>query len=51
MWECSWWDQFNNNVDVKNHVRTHFPVKKPLSAKSLVQNIRNELLFGYINAI
>ena len=25
MWECSWWDQFKNNVDVKNHVRTHFP--------------------------
>ena len=48
MWECSCWDQFNNNVDVKNHVRTHFPFKKPLSAKSLVQNIRNELIFGYM---
>ena len=19
MWECSWWDQFKNNVEVKNH--------------------------------
>ena len=48
MWECSWWDQFKNNVDVKNHVRTHFPFKRPLSASSLVQNIRNETLFGYV---
>ena len=23
-WECSWWDQFTSNVDVKNPVRTHF---------------------------
>ena len=37
MWECSWWDQFKNNVEVKNHVRTHFPFKRPLSASSLVQ--------------
>ena len=35
IWECSWWDQFKNNVDVKNHVRTHF------SFKSLEQNIKN----------
>ena len=48
MWECSWWDQFKNNVDVKNHVRTHFPFKRPLSANSLVQNIRNEKMFGYV---
>ena len=48
MWECSWWDQFKNNVEVKNHVRTHFPFKKLLSASSLVQNIRNETLFGYV---
>ena len=41
IWECSWWDQFKNNVDVKNNVRTQFAFKKPLSAKSLVQNIRN----------
>ena len=48
MWECSWWDQFKNNVDVKNHVRTHFPFKRPLSTNSLVQNIRNETMFGYV---
>ena len=43
-----WWDQFKNNVDVKNHVRTHFPFKRPLSTNSLVQNIRNEKMFGYV---
>ena len=48
MWECSCWDQFKNKVDVKNHVRTHFPFKRPLSTNSLVQNIRNEKIFGYV---
>ena len=48
MWECSWWDQFKNNVGLKNHVRTHFPFKRPLSTNSLVQNIRNEKMFGYV---
>ena len=45
---CSWWDQFKNNIDVKNHVITHFPFKRPLSANSIVQNIRNETMFGYV---
>ena len=48
MWDCIWWDQFKNKVEVKNHVRTHFPFKRPLSASSLVQNIRNETLLGYV---
>ena len=48
MWECSWCDQFKNNVDVKNYVRTHFPFKRSLSANSLKQNIRNETIFGYV---
>ena len=48
MWECSWWDQFKNNVDVKNHVRTHFSFKRLLSANSQVQNIRNETKLGYV---
>ena len=48
MWECSWWDQFKNNVDVKNQVRTHFPFKRPLPAISLVKKLRNETMFGYV---
>ena len=48
MWDCIWWDQFKNKVEVKNHVRTHFLFKRPLSASSLVQNIRNETLLGYV---
>ena len=48
MCECSWWDQLKNNVHVKNHVRTHFHFKRPLSSNSLQQNIRNETMFGYV---
>ena len=28
MWECSWWDQFKNNVNVKSHVGAIFPSKE-----------------------
>ena len=38
----------SNNVDVKNHVRTHFAFKRSLSTNSLVQIIRNEKMFGYV---
>ena len=48
MWECGWWDQFKNNLDVENLIRTNFPFKRPLSANSLLQNIRNETMFGYV---
>ena len=37
-----------NNADVKNHVRTHFPFKRILSAISLVQNIRNGTILAYV---
>ena len=47
-WECSWWDQFKNNVDVKIHVRTHFPFKRLLSVTSLVQYLSNGTMFGYL---
>ena len=50
MWECSWWYHLKKNVEVKNHVRTHFPFKRFLFASSLVQNIRNETLFGYVQS-
>ena len=33
---------------MKNYVRTHFPFKRPLSANSLVQNIKKETMFGYV---
>ena len=33
---------------MKNHVGTHFPFTRLLSANSLVQNIRNEKMFGYV---
>ena len=51
MWECSWWDEFQNNVDVKNHVRTHFSFKRLLSANSLVQKIETKHCSATCNAI
>ena len=48
MWECIWWDQFKNNVDGKNHVTTQFPSKKTLFSNSLLQTIRDETKFGYV---
>ena len=49
MWECSWYNQFKNNLDVKNQVRTPFLFKRLLSANSLLQNIRNESMFDYVH--
>ena len=29
MWECNWWDQFKNHVDVKkNYIKISFPLQK-----------------------
>ena len=32
MGECSCWDQFKNNLNVKNHVRENFPFKRLLTS-------------------
>ena len=46
VWDCSSWDHFKNNIDVKNHGRTQFPFKRHLSFISLLQNISIETMFG-----
>ena len=46
--ECSWSDHFKSNVDLKNHVRINFPLKDPFFSNSLLQNIRIETMFGYL---
>ena len=48
MWECDWWESFKTNDKIKNHVRTHFPYKRPLSSDSLLAKIKDESLFGYV---
>ena len=48
MWECEWWQNFKTNDKIKNHVRTHFPYKRPLSTDSLLAKIKDGSLFGYV---
>ena len=48
MWECEWWQNFKTNDKIKNHVRTHFPYKRPLSTDSLLAKMKDGSLFGYV---
>ena len=48
MWECDWWESFKTDDKIKNHVRTHFPYKRPLSTDSLLPKKKDGSLFGYV---
>ena len=48
MWECDWWESFKTDDKIKNHVRTHFPYKRPLSTDSRLAKIIDGSLFGYV---
>ena len=48
LWECDWWESFKTNDKIKNHVRTHFPYKRPLFTDSLLAKRKEGLLFGYV---
>ena len=48
MWECDWWESFKTDEKIKNHVRTHFPYKRPVSTDSLLAKIKDGSLFGYV---
>ena len=50
MWECDWWESFKTNDKIKNHVRTHFPYKRPFSPDSLLAKIKEGSLFGYVQS-
>ena len=45
---CEWWQNIKTNDKIKNHVRTHFPYKRPLSTDSLPAKIKDGSLFGYV---
>ena len=36
-WECEWWEHFKTDSSVKNHVKTNFTNKRPLSTDSLLE--------------
>ena len=47
MWECEWWEiQINDKI--KNHLKTHYPYKRPLSTDSLLAKVKDGSLFGYV---
>ena len=48
LWECDWWESFKTNDKIKNHVKTHFPYKRPLSTDSLLAKINDGSLFCYV---
>ena len=48
MWDCDWWESFKTDDKIKNHVRTHFPYKRPLSTDSLLAKIKDWSLFGNV---
>ena len=48
MCECEWWQNFKTNEKIKNHLRSNFPYKRPLSNDSLLEIIRDGSLYGYI---
>ena len=48
MWECDRLESFKTYDKLKNHVRTHFPSKRPLSTDSLLAKIKERSLFGYV---
>ena len=49
MWECEWWQNFKTNEKSKNHIRSNFPYKRPLSTDFLLGKIRDGSLYGYIS--
>ena len=44
-WECESWEHFRTDSSVKNHVKTKFLYKRPLSADSLVEKNKERISF------
>ena len=48
MWECEWWRLYKSNNTVKQHIPEHFPYRRSLAAEQLLEDIKKEKLFGYV---
>ena len=48
MWECEWFEHFKTDSSFKNHVKTNFHFKRPLSTDCLLEQKKNGSLFGYV---
>ena len=47
MWECDWWNLYKTTTGDKEHLRESFLYKCPLREERLLEQIRNDKLFGY----
>ena len=48
MWECNWWELYQTEATVKNHLPASFPYKRPLSEQQFLQGIIDGRLFGHV---
>ena len=48
MWECEWWRLYKTTNTVKQHIREHFPYRRSLAAEQLLEEVKKEKLFGYV---
>ena len=48
MWEGEWWRLYKTTNTFKQHIQEHFPYRRSLTAKQLLEEIKEEKLFGYV---
>ena len=48
MWECEWWRLYTISNTVKQHIREHFPYRRSLAAEQRLEEIKEGILFGYV---
>ena len=48
IWECCWWKQVKDDKDIRERLKKNFPFRKPLSEQQIMQQIKNNTLFGYV---
>ena len=48
MLECEWWRLYKTIKTVKRHIREHFPYRRSLAAEQLLEEIKKEKIFGYV---
>ena len=51
MSECDWWNMYQTDNIVGQHLRKHFPLKKSLRKEGLLQKIKSVSLFCYVQCV
>ena len=50
IWDCKWWELYRTDATVKNHLRADFPYRQPLSEERFTQEIKDGILFSYVQS-